>query len=64
LEFSVADYAILDAVIEESKSRLIFFDEIQAAAHWELYVRQKLDQGFQAAVCVSCFKCGITDFSQ
>ena len=50
LEFSVSDYAILDAVIEESKSRLIFFDEIQAAAHWELYVRQKLDQGFQVVL--------------
>ena len=50
LEFSVSDYAILDAVIEESKSSLIFFDEIQAAAHWELYVRQKLDQGFQVVL--------------
>ena len=50
LEFSVSDYAILDAVIEESKSRLIFFDEIQTAAHWELYVRQKLDQGFQVVL--------------
>ena len=50
LEFSVSDYAILDAVIEESNSRLIFFDEIQAAAHWELYVRQKLDQGFQVVL--------------
>ena len=50
LEFSVSDYAMLDAVIEESKSRLIFFDEIQAAAHWELYVRQKLDQGFQVVL--------------
>ena len=29
LEFSVSDYAMLDAVIEESNSRLIFFDEIQ-----------------------------------
>ena len=50
LEFSVSDYAILDAVIEESKSSLIFFDEIQAAVHWELYVRQKLDQGFQVVL--------------
>ena len=50
LEFSVSDYAVLDAVIEESKSSLIFFDEIQAAAHWELYVRQKLDQGFQVVL--------------
>ena len=50
LEFSVSDYAVLDVVIEESKSSLIFFDEIQAAAHWELYVRQKLDQGFQVVL--------------
>jgi len=50
LEFSVSDYAVLDAVIDESGSRLIFFDEIQTAAHWELYVRQKLDQGFQVVL--------------
>jgi predicted AAA+ superfamily ATPase len=45
--FSVADYQLLDMLIAESESRILFFDEIQSAPHWELYIRQKLDEGFQ-----------------
>ena len=48
--FSNIDYKLLDAVIEDSKARLIFFDEIQSAEQWELYVRQKLDEGFQIVI--------------
>jgi len=48
--FSHTDFVLLDKVIEESGARLIFFDEIQAAQRWELYVRQKLDEGFQLAI--------------
>jgi len=40
----------LDNVIQESGTQLIFFDEIQSAQRWELYVRQKLDEGFQLAI--------------
>jgi predicted AAA+ superfamily ATPase len=29
---------------------LLFFDEIQSAVHWELYARQKLDEGFQLTI--------------
>lgn len=47
LDFSVADYALLDTVIGESGSKLLFFDEVQSAEHWELYVRQKLDEHYQ-----------------
>lgn len=50
LEFSVSDYAVLDEVIKESKTKLLFFDEIQTAANWELYVRQKLDQNFRVVL--------------
>jgi predicted AAA+ superfamily ATPase len=44
------DYKLLDAVINDSGAKLLFFDEIQSADHWELYVRQKLDEGFQLAI--------------
>jgi predicted AAA+ superfamily ATPase len=46
-DFSPADYQLLDMLIAEAGNRLLFFDEIQSAPHWELYVRQKLDEGFQ-----------------
>jgi predicted AAA+ superfamily ATPase len=44
---SGTDYRLLDLVIAESGSRLLCFDEIQSAPRWELYIRQKLDEGFQ-----------------
>ena len=37
--FTDADFALLDKVIIDFGVRLIFFDEIQSAKHWELYVR-------------------------
>jgi predicted AAA+ superfamily ATPase len=46
-DFSEADYRLLDLVVAESDCRLLYFDEIQSAPRWELYVRQKLDEGFQ-----------------
>jgi predicted AAA+ superfamily ATPase len=46
-DFSQADYQLLDILIAESGGRLLFFDEIQSAPRWELYIRQKLDEGFQ-----------------
>jgi len=39
--FSNVDYKLLDIVIKDSGANLLFFDEIQSADHWELYVRQK-----------------------
>ena len=50
VDFSPADFGLLDKAIAGSGNRLLFFDEIQSARHWELYVRQKLDEGFQVAV--------------
>ncbi|GHT66616.1 hypothetical protein FACS1894110_10610 [Spirochaetia bacterium] len=49
-DFSVADFGLLDRVIADSGARLLFFDEIQSAERWELYVRQKLDEGFQVII--------------
>jgi len=34
-------------VIKKSKTETLFFDEIQVIDGWELYVRQKLDEGFR-----------------
>jgi predicted AAA+ superfamily ATPase len=48
--FSHTDYTLVDKAITDSGVRLIFLDEIQLAERWELYVRQKLDEGFQLAI--------------
>ncbi|MCL2880856.1 MAG: ATP-binding protein [Treponema sp.] len=46
-DFSHTDFALLDKIITGSGALLLFFDEIQAVSHWELYIRQKLDDGYQ-----------------
>jgi predicted AAA+ superfamily ATPase len=48
--FSHTDFRLLDMAIADSGAKLLFFDEIQSAEHWELYARQKLDEGFQLAI--------------
>jgi len=48
--FEISDFEILDNIIENSKSETLFFDEMQVIEGWELYVRQKLDEGFRVAV--------------
>jgi predicted AAA+ superfamily ATPase len=45
--FSAADFRLLDDLIKESRKKILFFDEIQDAEGWELYVRQKLDQSMR-----------------
>jgi predicted AAA+ superfamily ATPase len=50
VSFSAADYGLVDAAVAASGARLIFFDEVQSAESWELYVRQKLDEGFQVVL--------------
>lgn len=51
--FSVPDYALLDQTIKEQHPDILFFDEIQSAPEWELYVRQKLDEGYQVVIAGS-----------
>ena len=46
-EFSLSDFTRLDNIIAQKGANSLFFDEIQLVEGWEIYVRQKLDDGFQ-----------------
>lgn len=48
--FELSDFELLDEIIENKKYEILFFDEIQVVTGWELYIRQKLDEGFRVAV--------------
>lgn len=48
--FSPEDFRLLDTLIGEKKAALLVFDEIQVVDRWELYIRQKLDEGYQVAI--------------
>jgi len=48
--FELSDFEILDNIIENSNSETLFLDELQVVDGWELYVRQKLDEGFRVVV--------------
>ncbi|MGC9354392.1 MAG: ATP-binding protein [Mariniphaga sp.] len=48
--FEMSDFEILDLVISEKNSKRLFFDEIQVIEGWELYVRQKLDEGYNVTI--------------
>ncbi len=48
--FGVDDFKVLDMVIKESKHKTLFFDEIQIVEGWEMFVRQKLDQGYEVVI--------------
>lgn len=49
-EFSISDFARLDNVITQQSPSILFFDELQLVEGWEMYVRQKLDEGFQVII--------------
>jgi predicted AAA+ superfamily ATPase len=48
--FEPNDFSRLDAIIKESKTNVLFFDEIQIIDRWETYVRQKLDEGCKVVI--------------
>ena len=48
--FALPDFQKLDSIIKDKNVKNLFFDEIQIVEGWELYVRQKLDEGFKVAV--------------
>lgn len=48
--FQVDDFRRLDAELKSRAVKNLFFDEIQMLESWELYVRQKLDEGFNVIV--------------
>lgn len=50
-DFKLKDTAKLDALIDESKARRLFFDEVDQLEGWEKYIRQKLDEGYK--ICIS-----------
>jgi len=50
-QFELRDTIRLDALIEKSGARRLFFDEVDQFIGWEKYVRQKLDESFH--VCIS-----------
>jgi len=49
-EFTLSDFIRLDNVIVQKNIKILFFDEIQIVEGWEMYVRQKLDDGFQIII--------------
>lgn len=49
--FELQDSARLDGVVEESGAKRLYFDEIHEVEGWELYVLEKLDEGYR--VCVT-----------
>lgn len=51
IDLELRDLTTLDRLIERSSSRRLYFDEMHELDGWELYVLQKLDEGFQ--VCVT-----------
>lgn len=48
--FEKDDFRRLDAELVVRKIKNLFFDEIQMLDSWELYVRQKLDEGYKVLV--------------
>jgi len=48
--FSLSDFSRLDNIITKREVITLFFDELQLVEGWELFVRQKLDHGFQIIV--------------
>ena len=48
--FSINDFQLLDEIVAEKNCKWLIFDEIQIVDGWELYVRQKLDEGFKILI--------------
>ena len=48
--FELNDFEILDMIISEKGYGRLFFDELQVIDGWELFVRQKLDEGYKVFV--------------
>ena len=48
--FELDDFVVVDEIIVDSECKMLFFDEIQVVQGWELYVRQKLDEGFRVVL--------------
>lgn len=48
--FEFNDFQLLDEIIQEKQVSTLFFDEIQVIADWEIYIRGKLDAGYNVVI--------------
>jgi uncharacterized protein len=48
--FELDDFQIIDEIVAEEDIQFLIFDEIQIIEGWEVYVRQKLDEGFKVVI--------------
>jgi len=48
--FNISDFTRLDNIITKNGTKILFFDEIQYVEAWEIYVRQKLDEGYRVII--------------
>ena len=48
--FNISDFSRLDNIINKKGVNTLFFDEIQYVEGWEMYIRQKLDEGFKVII--------------
>ncbi len=48
--FTMPDFSRLDNVIAKRGAKVLFFDEMRIVRGWELYVRQKLDEGYEVII--------------
>jgi predicted AAA+ superfamily ATPase len=48
--FELQDFQLLDEIIKDEKYKWLVFDEIQIIEGWEIYIRQKLDEGFKIVI--------------
>lgn len=48
--FALSDFTRLDTIISQKNVTTLFFDEMQLVEAWEIYVRQKLDEGFRVII--------------
>lgn len=48
--FEIQDFQRLNDEINERKPEVLFFDEIQLVENWEMFVRQKVDEGSKIVI--------------
>ncbi|MFH2143809.1 MAG: ATP-binding protein [Bacteroidota bacterium] len=48
--FSINDFSRLNNIIREQKYSYLFFDEIQLVKGWELFIREKIDEGYKIII--------------
>ena len=48
--FEASDFARLSSEIEKRDVKILFFDEIQIVDKWEIFINQKLNEGYQVFI--------------